>query len=48
MIKVNIRCPACGKNGYIAVEENLLKNSERGVTAVNIGKCRLDCAGVGI
>ena len=34
--RVEVRCPACGKHGAIEVEENIVKNSPRGVTAVNV------------
>ena len=34
--RVEVRCPACGKGGVIQVEENIVKNSPRGVTAVNV------------
>ena len=36
MVKVEIRCPACSKRGYIDVAEEIINKSSRGVTAVNI------------
>ncbi|MFX1273788.1 MAG: hypothetical protein ACFFBP_10055 [Promethearchaeota archaeon] len=36
MVKVKINCPSCAKFGMIEVEENIIKNSKRGVAAVNV------------
>ena len=36
MARVRIDCPTCGRHGFIEVEENIVKDSERGVTAVNV------------
>ncbi len=36
MVKVEIRCPACSKRGNIEVAEDVINQSSRGVTAVNI------------
>jgi len=36
--KVEVRCPACNRSGSIEVEENIVKNSPRGVTAVNVAE----------
>ena len=36
MKKLEIRCPACSKRGYIEVEEEEVKSSTRGLFAVNI------------
>ncbi|MFX1276789.1 MAG: hypothetical protein ACFFBP_00190 [Promethearchaeota archaeon] len=38
MSKVEVRCPACEKRGIIEVEENIVVNSPRGVTAVNVAE----------
>ena len=36
--RVEVRCPACKKVGAIEVEENIVKSSPRGVTAVNVAE----------
>ena len=36
--KVEIHCPSCNKKGWIEVEENLVKSSARGITAVNVAE----------
>ena len=36
MTKLEIRCPACSKRGYIEVKEEEVKSSTRGLFAVNI------------
>jgi hypothetical protein len=36
MVDVEIRCPACSKRGKIDVAEDVINQSSRGVTAVNI------------
>ena len=36
MVKVEIRCPACSKRGNIEIAEDVINQSSRGVTAVNI------------
>lgn len=36
MVKVKINCPICNKFGRIEVEENIIKNSKRGIAAVNV------------
>jgi len=38
MAKVEIRCPACSKRGNIQLEESVINQSTRGVTAINIDK----------
>ena len=37
MVKVEIRCPSCSKRGNIDVDQEIINESTRGVTAVNIG-----------
>lgn len=36
MVKVEIRCPACSKVGYIEIEDKIINQSSRGVTAINV------------
>ena len=36
MVKVEIRCPECSKIGKLEVEENLIIQSKRGVSAINV------------
>ena len=36
MTSIIVRCPSCAKIGYLTIEENLVRNSSRGVTAVNV------------
>ena len=38
MVKIVIRCPKCSKKRTIDVEENLVRNSERGVTAITVAE----------
>lgn len=38
MVKVEIRCPSCNKRGYIELEEEIINQSSRGVTAINVAK----------
>ncbi|TXT59136.1 MAG: hypothetical protein BAJALOKI3v1_1120001 [Promethearchaeota archaeon] len=38
MTKVSLRCPECGKNGYIEVSEEELSNVSRGLLAVNVSE----------
>ena len=38
MIKVQIYCPECSKMGFIEVEENIIQESSRGITAVNVAE----------
>ncbi len=37
-IPLNIICPTCSKHGKIQVEDSLVKQNERGITAINIMK----------
>jgi len=37
-MKAQLRCPECGKNGYIEVSEEELKNVSRGLLAVNVSE----------
>jgi len=36
MVKVEIRCPSCSKRGNIEVPEDIINQSTRGVTAINV------------
>jgi len=36
MVKVEIRCPACSKVGFIELEDKIINQSSRGVTAINV------------
>ena len=36
MAKVEIRCPSCNKRGNIEIAEDIINQSARGVTAINI------------
>ncbi|MHA1146714.1 MAG: hypothetical protein ACTSR8_00545 [Promethearchaeota archaeon] len=36
MVQINIICPACSKRGYIEIDEKVINQSSRGVTAINI------------
>ncbi len=38
MIKVEIRCPQCSRKGKLEVEENLIKQNERGISAINVAE----------
>ena len=38
MAKVEIRCPACSKVGKVEIEENIISQSVRGITAVNVAE----------
>jgi hypothetical protein len=38
MVKVEIRCPACAKVGKVEIEENIINQSVRGITAVNVAE----------
>ena len=38
MVKVEIRCPACSKVGKVEIEENIISQSVRGITAVNVAE----------
>jgi hypothetical protein len=41
MSKIQIRCPICGKWGFIEIPEVIIKNVSRGVIAVNIANKRI-------
>lgn len=38
MVEIYIHCPVCSKKGIIEVEENLIRKSERGVSAINVAE----------
>ena len=38
MVKVEVFCPACSRNGIIEVNEETIRQSTRGVAAVNVIK----------
>ena len=38
MVGIEIHCPICSKKGIVEVEENLIRNSERGVSAINVAE----------
>ena len=38
MVEIKINCPACSKTGKLEVEENIIKKSLRGITAINVGE----------
>ena len=38
MKQVTVYCPECNKMGMIVVEENIISESERGITAVNVAE----------
>ncbi len=38
MVEIEIHCPICSKKGIIEVEENLIRKSERGVSAINVAE----------
>ena len=38
MAKVEIRCPSCSKRGYIVLVEEVINQSSRGVTAINVSR----------
>ena len=38
MVKVEIRCPQCSNKGKLEVEENLIIQSERGISAINVAE----------
>ncbi|MFX0186269.1 MAG: hypothetical protein ACFE8A_00885 [Candidatus Hodarchaeota archaeon] len=38
MVKVEIHCPECTKKGKLEVEENLIIQSKRGVSAINVAE----------
>ena len=38
MVGIEIHCPICSKKGSVEVEENLIRNSERGVSAINVAE----------
>ena len=38
MVKIEIRCPSCSKIGYVEVEDNVVKRSSRGITAINVAE----------
>ncbi|MEJ2279920.1 MAG: hypothetical protein P8Y70_19570 [Candidatus Lokiarchaeota archaeon] len=35
-MKVEVRCPACSKKGEVEIEKEQIKNSSRGLLAINI------------
>lgn len=37
-VKIVIHCPICNKKGQINIEKNLIKESSRGVTAINVAE----------
>ena len=46
MVKCEIRCPACAKVGHVEIEENIISQSVRGITAVNVAEfliCEHSC-----
>jgi len=38
MVEVEIYCPKCSKKGKLELEENLLKESKRGISAINVAE----------
>lgn len=38
MVQVEIRCPACDKRGKIDIEADVINQSSRGITAINIAR----------
>ena len=38
MVKVIIHCPKCNGAGHLEVEKNLIEESERGITAINVAE----------
>lgn len=38
MVEIEIHCPICSKKGIIEVEENLIRKSDRGVSAINVAE----------
>jgi len=38
METIKIQCPSCFKKGYIKIEEDLVKTSQRGITAFNVAE----------
>ena len=36
IVKVQVRCPSCDNRGTIEVEDKLITNSSRGITAINV------------
>lgn len=38
MVGIEIHCPICSKKGVVEAEENLIRNSERGVSAINVAE----------
>ncbi|MFX1260360.1 MAG: hypothetical protein ACFFAN_21120 [Promethearchaeota archaeon] len=38
MVKVKIHCPSCSKMGNIEIEENIIAESKRGISAVNVAE----------
>ena len=38
MVGIEIHCPICSKKGSVEVEENFIRNSERGVSAINVAE----------
>ncbi len=41
MRKVDIRCPACSKKGYLEIPEEIINKSSRGVSAINVEKDKI-------
>jgi len=37
-ISVQIHCPVCGKKGTLMVEENIIKTSQRGISAIQVAE----------
>ena len=37
-VEIMIHCPICNKRGQIKIEKNIVKKSEKGVTAINVAK----------
>lgn len=38
MESIKIQCPSCFKKRFIEIEENLVKTSQHGITAFNVGE----------
>ena len=38
MTKILIHCPSCSETGYLEISEDMIKNSPRGVIAINVQK----------
>ncbi len=43
MRKVDVRCPACSKRGFLEIPEEIISKSLRGVSAINVDKDKI-CA----